>query len=151
MRAIFLYFTLAALIISAFACTPQVKEQQEEADTKVVSTETKADKIEVYYFHNTRRCATCNAVEDVTKNTLKEFFADEMNSGKITFKSLNIEEEAGETMAQKLEISGQTLLFVAGNSKVDLTNTAFLTAKASPDKLKNKVKSTVEEFLAKMI
>ncbi|MEA3445686.1 MAG: hypothetical protein U9R19_13285, partial [Bacteroidota bacterium] len=45
------------------ACDPSKKASVEKGE------------ITVYYFHNTRRCATCNAVEDETKKALKKFYS----------------------------------------------------------------------------
>jgi hypothetical protein len=102
--------------------------------------------IEVIYFHNTRRCATCMAVESVTKSTLEEKYPDQMKSGKITFQSLNIEEEANEPLAQKLHVSGQTLLFLKDGEKKDLTNDAFMYARTKPEKLSDKIVETINKL-----
>jgi len=104
-------------------------------------------KIEVYYFHNERRCATCEAVESETKKALEEYYSDKMKAGTITFLSVNIEEKTNDALAEKLGVSGQTLLFISGEQKVDLTNDAFMYARTKPEKLKKEIKKTVDEFL----
>ena len=110
--------------------------------------ETSVDKeiIEVYYFHNTRRCATCQAVEAVTKSTLEDNYPEQMKEGIITFKSLNIEEDINEPLAKKLHVSGQTLLFVKNGKKRDLTNDAFMYARTKPEKLQEKIIKTVDNL-----
>lgn len=115
------------------------------SQTEQVIDEAKVDKakVEVYYFHNTRRCATCNAVEDVTLATIKDNYSEQFKSGEITFTSLNLEEEAGEKVARKLKVSGQTLLLIVDGKKKDLTNDAFMYAKTKPEKLKEKVIKTI--------
>jgi hypothetical protein len=105
--------------------------------------EISAAKVEVYYFHNTRRCATCNAVEDVTLETLKTSYAPQMESGELTFRSLNIEDDANEALARKLNVSGQTLLIVKDGKKKDLTNDAFLYARSKPEKLSEKINKVI--------
>jgi len=102
--------------------------------------------VEVYYFHNTRRCATCKAVESVTKETLEETYPEEMKNGEIIFQSLNIEEDENEALAKELEISGQTLLFIKDGEKKDLTNDAFMYARSNPDKLKKKIKQFIGDI-----
>jgi hypothetical protein len=104
-------------------------------------------KIEVYYFHNERRCATCEAVESETKKALEEYYSDKMKAGTITFLSVNIEEKTNEALAEKLGISGQTLLFISGEQKADLTNDAFMYARTKPEKLKKEIKKTVDDLL----
>lgn len=113
---------------------------QEENNSEVKIKETK---VEVYYFHNTRRCATCNAVEDVTKATLEESYSEQYKEGELTFTSLNLEEEEGEKVARKLKVSGQTLLIIVDGKKKDLTNDAFMYARSKPDKLKAKIIKTI--------
>ena len=50
--------------------------------------------VEVYYFHATKRCVTCEAVEAVTKEALKEYYGDKIKikaSGGIRTKEQVIE------------------------------------------------------------
>lgn len=102
-----------------------------------------SEKVEVYYFHNTRRCATCQAVEDVTKSSLEELYPEQFKSGEVTFQSLNIENDANEALASDLNVSGQTLLVVKDGKKKDLTNDAFMYARTSPEKLKEKIRKAI--------
>lgn len=138
-----LYAIILPLILMSSLFSSQA--QSVTSDNK----ETAIDKeiIEVYYFHNTRRCATCNAVESVTKSTLEESYPDQMKAGTISFQSLNIEDDANEALAKKLNVSGQTLLFVKEGKKKDLTNDAFLYARNSPEKLQAKIIKTVDSLL----
>jgi hypothetical protein len=97
--------------------------------------------IEAYYFHFTRRCATCQAVEDVSVETLKELYGD-----KVSFKSINLDEKTNTELAKKLGVEGQSLLFIKGDKKVDITNDGFLYARTDPAKFKEKIKTTVESL-----
>jgi protein-disulfide isomerase-like protein with CxxC motif len=126
--------------ILTIMCISSVSFAQSSDDESKIS---ETEKIAIYYFHNTRRCATCNAVEDVTKATLKEFYEEQVKSGEITFESLNLEEEAGEAMAKKLKVSGQTLLIIKNGKKKDLTNDAFMYAKSKPEKFKAKIHKVI--------
>ncbi len=101
-----------------------------------------ASDVKAYYFHATRRCATCQAVEAVTKDALKEYYGD-----KVVFQSLNIEEEKDNALIEKYKISGQTLLIIKGDEVVNLTNDAFMNARTNPDKLKAKIKSAVDSMI----
>ncbi len=102
----------------------------------------KSSEVKVYYFHATRRCATCQAVEAVSKEAIKEKYGD-----KVTFKSINREEEKDNPLVAKYKISGQALLIVNGDKKVDLTTDAFLNARTKPDKFKSKLKTTIDSML----
>ena len=104
-------------------------------------------KIEVYYFHFTRRCLTCNTVEKVTENALNEYFSEKVEKGEVVFTSVNLDEEEGKEIGKELEVAAQKLLIVTGDEKVDITNIAFMNARSNPDKLKTKIKETIENML----
>lgn len=114
------------------------------SETANVATAVKPAKIEVYYFHYTRRCMTCNAVEDVTKNTLNELYAAKMKSGEITFHSVNLEEKDGEAIANRLKVAAQALIVVNDGKQTDLTDKGFMYAKSSPEKLKAELKKAID-------
>ncbi len=98
--------------------------------------------VEVFYFHYTRRCATCNAVEEVSKNALSDMYGE-----KVAFTSYNLDDKAGKTKGKKLKVSGQTLLIVSGNKQVNLTNDAFIHARNHPEKLKALLKENIDALL----
>ena len=141
MKRSILYTLFVMFSLACIACAPQ-EEKKVQTDNQI-----SGDNIEVYYFHFSRRCATCNAVEAVTQEALKEYFAEAVEAGTIEFKSLNLDEESNEALAEQLKVSGQTLLFVSGDKSVNLTTEAFMNAKGNPDKLKEQVKATVEQLL----
>lgn len=109
------------------------------------SQPTKAE-VEVYYFHNNHRCATCMAVESKSEKALKELYPEAMKAGKIQFKVKNIETASGKTEAEGLGIKGQCLMVVKGKEKIDLTDKAFLYCKVSPDKLKAALHDAIGEL-----
>lgn len=133
---------LSILIVFAFASQLFALE-----NTTVVSDENNDSKIQVYYFHLSRRCATCQAVESESKKALEALYPEKIENGELTFLSVNIEEDENKALAESLEVSGQTLLFVMGDKKVNLTNDGFMYAKTSPDKLQIKFKETIDSFL----
>lgn len=103
--------------------------------------------IEVYYFHMSRRCATCLAVEAESEAALKKLYPEQMESGLITFQGINLEEESSEPLAKKFQVSGQTLLIVKGDKKIDLTGDGFMYAKTNPEKLQEKFKTAIDPLL----
>jgi hypothetical protein len=103
--------------------------------------------ITVYYFHFTRRCMTCNNVEKVSKEAVETQYAAQVKSGEITFKSVNLDEKEGEATGAKYKIEGQTLIVIAGDKKVDLTEKGFMYANDSPAKLKAEIKKAVDGML----
>jgi hypothetical protein len=133
-----LVFILVTL--SLFACNTQAKETQE-------TTLELSQDVQVYYFNNTKRCATCNAVEDETRVALEMFYGEKMKAGDIDFTSLNLEEDEGQKMAEALQVSGQTLLIVKGATHINLTNEGFMNARTNPTKFHEIFKSQIDKLL----
>jgi len=138
-----LLIMLAAL--SFFGCKAPASDNQTKA--KQTAEIVQSDDIQIYYFHNTKRCATCNAVENETIMALELFYKENIEAGSIEFTSLNLEEEEGESMAQELQVSGQTLLLVKGETKVNLTNDGFMNARTNPTKFHEILKSQIDQIL----
>jgi len=135
-------YIIASLLFMGILFTAQAQDIEQKKNVQEISTQ----KIEVYYFHNTRRCATCEAVESVTINTLEENYPEQLKSGILSFQSLNIEDDKNEPLARKLNVSGQTLLFVKDGKKKDLTNDAFMYARTKPEKFQEKIIKTVDNL-----
>ena len=140
MKHIKLSFLIAFFAISTFNGAAQDPNKSDASD--LVS-----DNIEVYYFHYTKRCVTCNAVEDETKKVMETFYGDEMKEGKIEFKSINLDESDGKNLAKSLRVSGQTLLLVKGKKKVDLTSQGFMNARTNPEKFHKVLQNNFDKLL----
>lgn len=140
MKTIQSSFLFVLIAIFVMACNAQSPEAQKVADDR-------DGDLQVYYFHFTKRCATCNAVESETRLTLETFYGDQVKEGQISFTSLNLEEEDGKVMAEDLNVTGQTLLLVRGNERVNLTNDGFMNARTKPDKFHEILKSNIDKLL----
>jgi len=136
-------FILFIGLVAVSAQNNSSAKEDQPTDAQVAVSENKnAGKVLVYYFHATRRCATCKAVEAVSKEAIKEYYGD-----KVSFESINREEEKDNPLLKKYKVSGQTLLIINGDKKVNLTNDAFLNARTNPDKLKTKIKKTIDSMM----
>ncbi|MDO9036877.1 MAG: nitrophenyl compound nitroreductase subunit ArsF family protein [Lutibacter sp.] len=115
--------SLLTISLFLFSCTGN-------SQNKTVLKQAKGNSIEVIDFHSTNRCMTCKAIEANTKYTLDTYFANELKSGKIVFKIVNVDKKENEQFAEKFEATGTALfLNVIKNGKenhVDLTNLAFM-------------------------
>jgi hypothetical protein len=120
------------MLMSIFICTAQTQKK----------TITTANHIEAYYFHNTTRCVTCKTVEAEAKADLLNLYGNQ-----VTFKALNLEDDATKPIAEKLKVSGQTLLIVKGGQQINLTNEGFLHAVTNPAKFKSIIKAKVDPLL----
>lgn len=129
---------ILAIIAFSFNTVVLAQDSNDKSEKTVVSE----SKVEVFYFHYTRRCATCNAVESVSKSALKELYGD-----KVFFSDYNLDEDNGEAKGKELEVAGQTLLIVSGDKKINITNEGFMNARSNPDKLKAIIKEKIDPLL----
>lgn len=112
-----------------------------------VNKKAEGDKTEVYYFHNTRRCATCNAIETETKKVLQEKqYADAIENGELEFKEFNAEDSANKKLVKKMGITGSSLIIVKGDKKIDLTSKGFMYALKQPEKLQDAVRKALNDL-----
>lgn len=114
---------------------------------KSAAKEAKTDRIEAYYFHFTARCVTCRTVEEQTKNSIETLYPALVKEGKISFRAVNLDDATGSALGEKLKISGQTLLIVKGEQKINITNEGFLYAVPNPEKLKSIIKEKIDGLL----
>jgi len=132
MKKTYLFNLLVILLISSISAIAQVQKKETVA----------ANQIEAYYFYNATRCVTCKTVESEAKADLINLYGDQ-----VTFKALNLEDDATKPIAEKLKVSGQTLLIVKGDQKINLTNEGFLYAVTNPAKFKSIIKAKVDPLL----
>ena len=53
-------------------------------------------KLIVYYFHTNFRCHSCITIEKLTRQAVTSGFASQLNSGRIEFKEVNVEDAGNE-------------------------------------------------------
>lgn len=129
-------FLLAFFMLPAFTGFTQEKQ-------------TETTKVDVYYFHATKRCPTCEAIEKETKKTLNGSFADQMNSGIVKLHVLNLDEKENKAFVEKYEIYGSSLLLVPSSDGdvVNLTTKAFMYAKDQPFAFRKELRENLKELL----
>ena len=107
------------LIITLFLISPFIACTGQTSNTEVKASADNSDKIEAYYFHFTARCTTCRTIEARAKENLETLYPNQVKQGLITFQSVNLEEASSKPLAEKLGVSGQTLLLVKGDQKIN--------------------------------
>ena len=123
------------LLMTSFSSNAQTSKKEAQSSSS-------SSKVEAYYFHNTVRCVTCKSVEAEAKADLENLYGQQVN-----FKALNLEEDATKAIAEKLQVSGQTLLIVKGDQKINLTNEGFMYARTNPAKFKSIIKEKIDKLL----
>lgn len=141
MKQILLSLLTGLLVASFINC------QSSDTTTVDKSKSESTSVVKGYYFHGTRRCTTCKAVEEVTKEILSEYYASELADKTISFEAINLDEEDSKVLANKLKVSGQMLLFVSDTDTVNLTNQAFMNAISNPLKLSVFITDEIDKML----
>lgn len=127
---------LLAVLLPLFVQQPTVQDKP-AAKKQSVTTES----ITVYYFHTSRRCKTCLGIEDVAKSLVKEQYGSDKA---IVFKSLNIEEDKNESLVERFQVAGSSLIVARGAKSEDLTTDAFQYALRDPGKLQRLLINAIE-------
>lgn len=112
----FIFSIFAFILFEPFTS----KEKVTSADQKPVATQeinttlpSGSEKIEVFVFHATQRCISCINIGKYTKSVIEEKFSEELKSGKITFKEVNIDLPENKQMAKDYGVSGSALFINA--------------------------------------
>ena len=136
MKCLNLFFTLIMVLFMTMSCTAQSGKQENSL------ANVKTDAVEVYYFHFTKRCPTCQAIEARSKEFLTDLYGE-----KVSFTALNLDDNEGAAKGKDLGINGQTLLIVRGNTQINLTNEGFMYARNNPDKFRQILKEKIDPLL----
>ncbi len=110
-----LIFCLAAMLVFALvqcACSGEEKpsgtiSKAGPADKKSIDQnldQANNHQIIVYYFHGKYRCHTCERIEQLTREAVFEFFDDEINTGLIDLKVINVDEEENKHFAKDYQL-----------------------------------------------
>jgi hypothetical protein len=97
--------------------------------------------VQVVYFHNERRCATCMAVEEGAADVVKT-----LGNEAITFKSYLFGDPQNAELEKKWKVEGQILLIIGKGQIIDFTNQAFLNARVKPVTYKEELKAEIEKL-----
>ena len=111
-----------------------------------------AQSVEVRYFHGKQRCITCRSIEKCAKEVLKESFASQQKSKKISMKVFDISTEQGKLVAADHKVSFSSLFIVKIDKKgketrTDLTRQGFQYAKRNPGEFKKILKEEITKAL----
>ncbi|HDR53038.1 MAG TPA: hypothetical protein ENN90_15700 [Mariniphaga anaerophila] len=136
---LFSFVFVFGIFSSNAQCFDKSAQAGATAETLALAEEGSEAAVKAYYFHTSRRYMTCKTVEKVSAESLQELYGN-----KIQLQPVNLDNKENEELAKSLEVEGQSLLFVNGNKKVDITTDGFMNAVRNPDKLKAKIKETVE-------
>jgi len=78
--------------------------------SKSESATLQAPTLNVYYFHRTVRCPSCEKIEALTQKTVQETFADELATGKIRWRVINIDKPQNKHFEDDYQLPSQSVV-----------------------------------------
>jgi len=109
-----------------------------------------ATPVELLLLHSKKRCITCKAIEDETKNVLNGELADLAKEGKVSLKVIDLSSDQGKELAKKFKVSWTSLFLIdnTGNEEIalDITKFAFANARNNPDAFKKEIQDKVRNI-----
>jgi hypothetical protein len=68
------------------------------------------EKVEVYHFHLKQQCYSCITLGELAEETINANFADELESGKVVFGHINVQDPANKEIVDAYGASGSSLM-----------------------------------------
>ena len=106
----FVILALAAVVVFAFSVlTPGVSAQEPSTDAVLDAVE---DGVVAMYFHGNARCATCRKIESYADEAIAQGFVDELQSGRLTWRVVNIDESANRHFIEDFQLVTRSVVLV---------------------------------------
>lgn len=112
-----------------------------------------SSKLYVYYFHGNYRCPTCHKLEKYSKEAIELNFKDEIASGRLVFKTINVEEKQNEHFIRDYQLFTKSLVIslVKDGKEVNFKNLAKIWEYAgNKQEFFNYVKGEVKDLLKEL-
>lgn len=106
---------LTAIALAGPACAADKADADNDGQAKSRTTEAKADVkengvVDVYLFHGSYRCPSCNKMEELTLETIDESFAEQKKNGTVKFRHVNVEEDGNKHFVQDYNIRAISII-----------------------------------------
>ncbi|UCH42405.1 MAG: hypothetical protein JSW16_06195 [Dehalococcoidales bacterium] len=92
---------LLAVAFFIFATATGCNPASSKPTTSTPGISSNTDMLEVVYFHRPQRCSGCVYAETATRYTLENYFAEELENGKMVFKVINLGDRANEAIVKR--------------------------------------------------
>lgn len=102
------YFVIifALLVVACGNQTGKSNAQTAAQDMEIDSTH----RIVAYYFHTTKRCASCYKIETYSKEALDAVFAAELENGQIEWRMINTDEKENKHYVDDYQLFTKSLI-----------------------------------------
>ena len=109
-----------------------------------------ADKVEVVYFHRTQQCYSCRYAEEETRYTVETYFDDELDSGRLTLQSVDVQDSKNAAIVEKYGAYTSSLFINAikdGTDHIEQVTDIWLVTgddEAFVEVVKNKIEASLK-------
>lgn len=100
MKKIFLVLLAVAALSSSIILFPPAQAAEDTKGAQVIA----------YYFHGTFRCPTCHKLEQYSKEAIEANFKNELVSGKLAFRVVNIDERENQHFVNDYQLYTKSLV-----------------------------------------
>ncbi|MFA6252402.1 MAG: nitrophenyl compound nitroreductase subunit ArsF family protein [Candidatus Paceibacterota bacterium] len=91
---------IALIILAIFLIKPRGNTVSENSNSAGAS------RVQIFLFHATQRCPTCIRIGQLSKSTVEERFSEQLKTGKIEFREINIDLPENKALAEKFQVGG---------------------------------------------
>ena len=100
-----LMFVVTVLTVASGVSAPWASAEEPVASTV-------ADGVVAFYFHGNVRCATCKKIEAYADEAIAQGFVDELESGRLTWRVVNIDESANKHFIEDFQLVTRSVVLV---------------------------------------
>lgn len=123
---VFVVISVVYLVATETRKPSTTGEQTDELTTGESGRTTEAAdrKLVVYYFHGNKRCNTCRTIEAFTEEAITTGFPDDLESGRIEWKAVNVDEPENTHFVGDFELTTRSVVLVdvSGGKQTRWTN-----------------------------
>ncbi len=92
------------IIVFLVGCsTPNIVSESPISENNIV------EKIEVYHFHGENQCFSCRTIKEFAEKTVNTHYQDLLESGKMEFRSINLDKFENKDVTAKYGATGSSL------------------------------------------
>ena len=111
------YVKWALIGLATVGCIAAIQQARQAADLPAVTEKSVVtqpgltpDLIQVTYFSSDVRCATCVRIERLTQECVERNFAAELQSGRIAFRTVNLDGPGNEHFVKDYQLISKTVI-----------------------------------------
>jgi hypothetical protein len=100
---------IGVILTAAVGCSGCIRSEPETTAPVVQAENSTVERIEILHFHPTRQCSSCIAIGAFAEETVTTYFSPELESGKIVFAHINVENPENRDIVERYEPTHSSL------------------------------------------